>query len=96
MPGVVRMNADSHVGHAGYRVPFHKTYYGNGVDTVFANYEKLVCVGNSCVCGDRAAAGSATVFAGFQAVHRQGDATTGHGNWVPNSASTGSSDVFAG
>lgn len=29
------------------------------------------------------------------AVHRKGDATGGHGSWVPNSAKTGSEDVFA-
>mgnify|MGYP003596785109 CR=1 FL=1 len=34
-------------------------------------------------CGDRAAAGSPTVFVGGLPVHRQGDATTGHGCFPP-------------
>ena len=41
-------------------------------------------------------AGSTTVRVNSIAIHRVGDATGGHGSWVPNSAATGSSNVFAG
>jgi hypothetical protein len=36
------------------------------------------------------------VFVNGIAVHRKGDATGGHGSWVPNQAQTGSDNVFAG
>jgi hypothetical protein len=29
-------------------------------------------------------------------VHRKGDATGGHGSWVPNKSNSGSPNVFAG
>jgi uncharacterized Zn-binding protein involved in type VI secretion len=54
-----------------------------------------VRIGDTTVCGDPADAGSANVFANNIAVHRKGDATGGHGSWVPNSAKTGSDNVFA-
>ena len=41
------------------------------------------------------ATGSGDVFVNDIAVHRQGDATGGHGSWVPNAAATGSPDVIA-
>jgi len=41
-------------------------------------------------------AGSSTVRVNSIAIHRVGDATGGHGSWVPNAASTGSSNVFSG
>ena len=41
------------------------------------------------------AVGSPNVFANSIAIHRLGDATAGHGSWVPNAAATGSGNVFA-
>ena len=42
------------------------------------------------------ATGSTNVFVNGIAVHRKGDATGGHGSWVPNASASGSPDVFAG
>jgi hypothetical protein len=95
MTGVVRTNADSHNGHAGYRVPYHKTSYASGSGNVFANNESVVRKGDSLACGDKAVGASSNVFANNIPVHRQGDPTSGHGNWVPNAAATGSANVFA-
>jgi len=95
MPGVVRVGDDQHQGHAGPKVPFHKTSYGSGSPNVFTNNDATVRIGDTCACGDPAAAGSGTVFVNNIPVHRQGDATGGHGPWVPNAAATGSPNVFA-
>lgn len=96
MPGVVRTNKDKHVGHASPTPnPFHQTKYVEGSADVFANNEKVVRINDKTSCGDPAAAGSGTVFANNIKVHRKGDATKGHGSWVPNSAQTGSTDVYA-
>ena len=51
---------------------------------------------DSTSCGDPATGGSGTVFVNNKPVHRKGDATGGHGSWVPNSSAEGSPDVFAG
>lgn len=98
MPGIVRANSDAHQGHSGTsnRTPYHKTYYANGSANVFVNGQPAVLKGNTTACGDPATAGSTTVFINNKAVHRAGDATGGHGEWRPNSASTGSPDVSAG
>ena len=53
-------------------------------------------MGDSTSCGDPAVGGSSTVRVNSIAIHRVGDATGGHGSWVPNSAATGSSNVFSG
>jgi len=95
MPAIVRANADAHIGHAGPKVPFHKTYYTGGSGNVFINGESVILKGNTCLCGDPAVGASGNVFVNNIAVHRLGDATGGHGNWVPNSAATGSPNVFA-
>lgn len=96
MPGVVRTNKDKHVGHASPTPnPFHQTAYTQGSGDVFANNENVVRIGDKTSCGDPADAGSGTVYANNIKVHRKGDATAGHGSWVPNSANSGSTDVFA-
>ena len=95
MPAVVRASADAHAGHAGYRVPFHQTHYVGGSGSVFVNNEPIIRKGDNCLCGDPAVGASGTVFANNIPVHRLGDSTGGHGNWVPNSAASGSSNVFA-
>ena len=94
MPGIVRTNVDTHVGHSGYRSPYHKTYYASGSGNVYANNEQVVRKNDSLACGDKALGTSSNVYANNILVHRQGDATTGHGNWTPNSAATGSTNVF--
>lgn len=97
MPGVVRVGLDSHVGHASPTPnPFHQTAYASGSDDVFTNGAKTVRIGDTTSCGDPATGGSTTVFVNGIGVHRKGDATGGHGSWVPNSSASGSSDVFAG
>ena len=96
MPGIVRVGTDKHVGHASPTPnPFHKTPYATGAATVFVNGAKMVRVDDTTACLDPATAGSPNVFAEGKAVHRQGDATGGHGSWVANRAETGSGDVIA-
>jgi|TARA_R110002167_G_scaffold92576_1_gene248644 uncharacterized Zn-binding protein involved in type VI secretion len=96
MPAVVRKETDSHVGHASPTPsPFHKTSYNEGSPNVNVNTKSAVRVGDKTSCGDPATAGSPTVFVNGIAVHRKGDGTGGHGSWVPNSAATGSDNVFA-
>ena len=97
MPGVVRTNEDKHVGHASPTPnPFHQTNYVSGSGDVYVNNEKVVRIGDNTSCGDPASAGSGTVFANRIAVHRKGDATGGHGSWVPNASASGSPNVKAG
>jgi len=95
MPGAVRTNLDIHVGHASPTPnPFHQTAYASGSPDVFVNNEKVVRIGDVTYCGDPAVGASPNVFANNIAIHRQFDATGGHGSWVPNSAATGSTDVI--
>ena len=97
MPEVTRVGLDSHVGHASPTPnPFHQTAYASGSDDVFTNGAKTVRIGDTTSCGDPATGGSTKVFVNGIGVHRKGDATGGHGSWVPNSSASGSSDVFAG
>lgn len=96
MPGIVRTNVDIHVGHASPTPsPFHQTAYAVGSPNVFTNNENTVRIGDTTSCGDPASAGSPNVFANNIPVHRLTDSTAGHGSWVPNSAATGSDNVFA-
>ena len=95
MPAIVRVNADAHQGHAGPNVPFHQTYYAAGSPTVFVNNEQAVRKGDKTLCGDVASGASSNVFINGILVQRKGDSTSGHGGWLPNSASTGSANVFA-
>ena len=97
MAPVTRVGLDQHVGHASPTPnPFHQTAYATGSPDVFTNGAKTTRIGDTTSCGDPATAGSGTVFVNGIAIHRQGDATGGHGSWVPNSSASGSSDVFAG
>ena len=97
MPEVTRVGLDSHVGHASPTPnPFHQTAYASGSDDVFTNGAKTVRIGDTTSCGDPATGGSTKVFVNGIGVHRKGDATGGHGSWIPNSSASGSSDVFAG
>ena len=97
MPGIVRKSVDSHIGHASPTPnPFHQTVYATGSDNVFVNDQKCTRIGDTTACGDPATAGSPTVFVNGIAVHRKGDATGGHGSWVPNASASGSPNVFAG
>mgnify|MGYP003128956269 FL=1 len=96
MPGIVRKNTDSHVGHASPTPnPFHQTAYATAAEKVFVNGAEAVRITDTTGCGDPASEGSSNVFAEGLGVHRKGDATSGHGSWVANSAATGSGDVKA-
>jgi|TARA_R110002073_G_scaffold5479_1_gene33784 uncharacterized Zn-binding protein involved in type VI secretion len=96
MPAVTRVGLDSHVGHASPTPnPFHQTAYATGSSNVFTNNAKTVRVGDTTACGDPAAAGSPDVFVNGIAIHRLGDATSGHGSWVANASASGSDNVFA-
>ena len=97
MPEVTRVNKDKHVGHASPTPnPFHQTAYAVGSENVLTNSEKTVRIGDTTSCGDPATGGSTTVFVNGIGVHRKGDATGGHGSWIPNSSASGSDNVFAG
>lgn len=97
MPEVTRVNKDNHVGHASPTLnPFHQTAYAVGSENVLTNSEKTVRIGDTTGCGDPATGGSTTVFVNGIGVHRKGDATGGHGSWIPNSSASGSDNVLAG
>ena len=97
MPEVTRVSLDTHVGHASPTPnPFHQTAYATGSENVFTNGKKTVRIGDTTSCGDPATGGSTTVFVNGIGVHRKGDATGGHGSWVPNASASGSDNVFAG
>jgi len=63
---------------------------------VNTNSAATVRIGDTTSCGDPATGGSSTVFVNGIGVHRLGDATGGHGSWIPNASASGSSNVFAG
>jgi uncharacterized Zn-binding protein involved in type VI secretion len=97
MPEVTRVGLDSHVGHASPTPnPFHQTAYATGSPNVFVNSARCTRITDTTACGDPATVGSSKVFANSLAVHRKGDATGGHGSWVPNESNSGSLNVFAG
>ena len=97
MPEVTRVGTDSHVGHASPTPnTFHQTAYSSGSPDVFTNGAKTVRIDDTTSCGDPATGGSATVKVNGKGVHRKGDATGGHGSWVPNSSASGSANVIAG
>ena len=97
MPACVRSGLDVHAGHASPTPnPFHQTAYTGGSPNVSINSAASIRVGDTTSCGDPAVAGSSTVRVNSIAIHRVGDATGGHGSWVANAASTGSSNVNAG
>ncbi len=98
MPAVIRAGIDSHIGHFSTTPnPSHKTkYVVAGQGKVTAEGGLAVTTGGSTACGDNAVGGSSKVTAGGYAVHRTGDATSGHGSWIANAADTGSPKVTAG
>ena len=98
MPSVIRKGIDSHIGHASTTPnPFHKSkYVVAGQSKVSAQGGLVITTGGSTACGDDAVGGSSKVTAGGYAVHRTGDATSGHSSWVANAASSGSPKVTAG
>ena len=94
---VTRVGLDKHIGHLSPTPnPFHQTAYATGSPDVFTNGAKTVRITDTTSCGDPASAGSATVFVNSLKVHRKGDATGGHGSWVPNASASGSPNVKAG
>lgn len=79
-----------HVGHASPTPnPFHKTSYQAGQDKVFGGGREVIRIGDTTSCGDPAVGGSTKVRAVGSFVHRFGDATGGHGSWVPNASAGG-------
>ena len=98
MPEVVRSGVDSHIGHASPTPnPFHRTpYIASNNTKVYVEGDLAIVDGDSTACGDPVVGKSSKVFIMGKGVHRKGDATGGHGSWVPNSAATGSSKVSAG
>jgi uncharacterized Zn-binding protein involved in type VI secretion len=97
MPGIVRVNEDTHIGHASPTPnPFHRTSYKDAnQSTVYVNGELAVVVGGKTACKDPAVGSSPNVYCEGILVHRKDDATGGHTSWKPNKAATGSETVFA-
>lgn len=97
MPQVVRASADRHIGHASPTPnPYHRTPYVASVNSkVYAEGDLVIVFGDGTACGDNVVGKSSKVFVGGFGVHRKGDATSGHGSWVPNAAATGSNKVWA-
>lgn len=89
---------DSHFGHSSPTPNgFHSTKYTNaGQSRVKVEGADAVVIGGSTGCGDPAVGGSSRVKIGGIGVHRELDATGGHGSWVANMANSGSSRVRAG
>jgi hypothetical protein len=98
MPGVCRNGVDSHIGHASPTPnPFHKTSYVAGTNSkVYVESQLGIVIGDATGCGDPVSGKSSRVFFQSAGVHRLGDATAGHGSWVPNAAASASSRVIAG
>ena len=97
MPACVRSGLDVHVGHASPTPnPFHQTAYTGGSPNVSINSKPSIRVTDKTTCGDPATVGSSTVKVNGLKIHRVGDATGGHGSWVPNASAAGSPNVFAG
>jgi len=79
-----------HVGHASPTPgPFHQTKYVASQTSVFAGLGNVIRAGDATACGDPVVGTSPNVYCEGQLVHRQGDATGGHGSWGPNSALNG-------
>lgn len=89
---------DAHLGHFSLTPnPHHRTSYVAGLNSkVYAEGNLAIVQGDTTGCGDPAVGCSAKVFIGGIGVHRKGDATGGHGSWIPNAAASGSSKVSAG
>lgn len=97
MARITRAGSDSHIGHASPTPnPFHKTSYVAGQDKVFAQGDPVIRRGDSTACGDPATGASSKVRAVGAFVHRQGDATGGHGSWVGNASASGAPKVNVG
>jgi len=95
MPGIVRQG-DVHAGHASPTPnPYHQSSYNPAQSKVYAEGKLMITSGAATGCGDPVAGVSGRVFADGRAVHRLGDATGGHGSWVPNSAASASGRVYA-
>ena len=95
---VVRDRIDRHYGHASPTPnPKHKTPYVSSLqDKVYVEGKKAIVKDDKTACGDPAVGCSSKVFIKGIGVHRRLDGTGGHGSWVPNAASSGSSKVWAG
>lgn len=90
---------DSHLGHFSLTPsnPHHRTSYVADLNSkVYAEGNLAIVQGDITGCGDTALGCSSKVFIGGIGVHRKGDATGGHGSWIPNAAATGSAKVSAG
>lgn len=98
MAFLTRTGIDSHIGHASPTPnPFHATSYTSaGQSHVQAHGGLAVVVGGSTGCGDPAVGGSSKVTIEGKPAHRIGDATGGHGSWVPNASAGGTPKVNVG
>jgi uncharacterized Zn-binding protein involved in type VI secretion len=84
MPEVV-VEGDTHLGHFSLTPnPFHRTSYVAGLNSkVFVEGDLAIVQGDKTGCGDPAVGCSGKVFIGGIGIHRKGDATGGHGSWIP-------------
>lgn len=88
---------DKHFGHASPTPnPYHQTKYVASQTGVTAMGSPMITQGDATACGDPVVGFSTLVTVGGKGVHRQFDATGGHGTWIANAAATGRSSVKAG
>jgi uncharacterized Zn-binding protein involved in type VI secretion len=95
LPGIVR-EGDIHVGHASRRPnPFHQTTYVATQTSVYVNNRPVIVLGDCTGCGDKVSSASSNVFIDGKPIHRLGDSTEGHDDWLPNFSASASANVFA-
>ena len=92
MPGAVRVDLDSITSHSDGESS-HSSAFSSGSTNVLVNGKGAVRVGDTTICGDIAATGSSNVLINGQGAMRVGDATTGHGDFAPSTAASGSTNV---
>jgi len=96
---IARVGADyatTHVPNSG-PPPTHSnpTYAGNG-NSVYINGYQAVAIGDSTTCGEKAEAGSGSVFINGRAAHCNGDLLDSHAHSFTPSVCVASGNVYAG
>jgi hypothetical protein len=87
----ITRQGDAHIGHASPTPnPFHQSTY-----KTYADGKLIIVKDNTTGCGDPASGTASKCYAEGIKIHRKGDATGGHGSWVPNASAEGSSKCFA-
>lgn len=92
----ITRDGDKHIGHASPTPnPFHQTAYVPSVEKTYSDGKKIIVLGDSTSCGDPVSGTASKCYAEGSLIHRKGDATGGHGSWVPNASNEGSPKCYA-